>query len=95
MEECRGKKSLFGPEIRKSEFVISSLTRDWNERKKIEPKSSIDISNISLNFSILKKFFDCPYSFKFWTFYGFIQPKSASKKIYTVSIDFVIRNNVR
>lgn len=73
----QGKESLFGAEIRKSEYVFSSKDRDYSERATSEPKSASDISNISLSFSLLKAFFDCPYSFKFYTFYGFQNPLGA------------------
>ncbi|MBI5189937.1 MAG: ATP-dependent helicase [Nitrospirae bacterium] len=73
----QGRESLFGPEIRKSEYVISSKDRDWSERERLTPKSSTESANISVNFSLLKAYFDCPYSFKFWTFYGFVQPRGA------------------
>jgi DNA helicase II / ATP-dependent DNA helicase PcrA len=72
-----GKESVFGPEIRQSTFVFTAKDRDFSEREKITPKSSSEISNISLNFSILKSFFDCPYSFKFYSFYGFQNPLGA------------------
>jgi DNA helicase-2/ATP-dependent DNA helicase PcrA len=73
----QGKESIFGVEARRSEFVFSSARRDFAERQKGEPKSSIELSNIALNFSLLKAFFDCPYSFKFWSFYGFQPPLGA------------------
>jgi DNA helicase-2/ATP-dependent DNA helicase PcrA len=73
----QGKESVFGTEARRSEYVFSNARRDYQERPKGEPKSSVEVSNISLNFSLLKAFFDCPYSFKFWTFYGFQPPLGA------------------
>lgn len=71
------KESIFCPEIRKSDYVIKSIHRDYLEREKIQPKPNINRANIVLNFSILKSFFDCPYSFKFYTFYGFCPPLGA------------------
>lgn len=73
----QGKESVFGTEVRRSEYVFSNARRDYSERQKGTPKSSVELSNISLNFSLLKAFFDCPYSFKFWTFYGFQPPLGA------------------
>ncbi|MFZ2897359.1 MAG: ATP-dependent helicase [Saprospiraceae bacterium] len=73
----QGKESVFGPEVRRSEYIFSNAQRDYLERQKGEPRPSVELSNISLNFSLLKAFFDCPYSFKFWTFYGFQQPLGA------------------
>lgn len=73
----QGRESVFGTEVRRSDYVFSNARRDYQERQKGEPKSSVETSNISLNFSLLKAFFDCPYSFKFWTFYGFQPPLGA------------------
>jgi DNA helicase-2/ATP-dependent DNA helicase PcrA len=73
----QGKESVFGTEVRRSEYVFSNARRDYSERQKDTPKSSVELPNISLNFSLLKAFFDCPYSFKFWTFYGFQPPLGA------------------
>ncbi|WP_276975213.1 PD-(D/E)XK nuclease family protein, partial [Flavobacterium filum] len=65
------KESTFGSEVRKSNYVFSSLERDYSERAKLPPASSLEVPNISLNFSLLKAFFECPYRFKFESFYGF------------------------
>lgn len=73
----QGQESIFGGEVRGSDYVVISPNRDYSDRPHIEPKPFLDLSNISLNFSVLKAFFDCPYSFKFNTFYGFIQPIGA------------------
>lgn len=73
----QGQESIFGSEVRKSEYVIISPTRNYSERERTTPKPFLDLSNISLNFSLLKSFFDCPYSFKFFTFYGFQTPLGA------------------
>lgn len=73
----QGRESVFGVEARRSDFVFSSARRDYAEREKTEPRSSIELSNIALNFSLLKAFFDCPYSFKFRSFYGFQPPLGA------------------
>lgn len=67
----QGVESVFGSEVRKSNYLFSSPDRDYSERPRLEPKPSLEIANISLNFSLLKSFFDCPYRFKFESFYGF------------------------
>jgi DNA helicase-2/ATP-dependent DNA helicase PcrA len=67
----QGKESEFGGEIRKSAYLFSSPKRDYSERLKLTPASSTEMANIVLNFSLLKSFFDCPYRFKFESFYGF------------------------
>lgn len=71
------QESIFGREVRKSDYLIISPTRNYTEREHISPKPFLELTNISLTFSLLKSFFDCPYSFKFKTFYGFIQPINA------------------
>lgn len=73
----QGAESIFGSEIRASDYVIISPKRTFEEREHITPKPFLELSNISLNFSLLKSFFDCPYSFKFFTFYGFQSPLGA------------------
>lgn len=71
------QKSIFCKEIRKSDYPFSSSNRNYSERKKIEPSPKPFSSTIELNFSVLKSFFDCPYSFKFYCMYGFQNPLSA------------------
>jgi len=71
------KESSFGPEIRHSSYLFSSPERDYAERPQTTPQPSYDVANIVLTFSLLKNFFDCPYSFKFYSFYGFRPALSA------------------
>jgi len=73
----QGRESLFAQEIRRSNYVFSSFERDYHERPKTPPQSSLELATITLNFSLLKSFFDCPYSFKFYVFYGFVQELNA------------------
>lgn len=73
----QGRESVFAQEVRRSRFVFSSIDRNYFERPRLEPRASVDISHISLNFTLLKAFFDCPYSFKFYSFYGFCQALGA------------------
>ncbi|MBK9402933.1 MAG: ATP-dependent helicase [Ignavibacteria bacterium] len=54
-QQC--KESVFGEEIRRSDYLFSSKDRDYSEREKTIPKSNNDLSNITLNFSLLKDFF--------------------------------------
>lgn len=85
----QGKESVFGSEIRRSTYTFSSLNRDYSERAKLPPAPSLEIANISLNFSLLKSFFECPYRFKFESFYGF--QKSFGARIgYGASIHHVL-----
>jgi len=73
----QGKESIFGREVRKSDYTIISPTRTYSERLYIAPKPFLELTNISLSYSLLKAFFDCPYKFKFYTFYGFQPPLGA------------------
>lgn len=81
----QGKESKFLSEIRNSEYIFTSKGRDYSERNKLEPQYNGELSNISLNFSLLKSYFDCPYSFKFWSFYGF-QPALGARIGYGSAI---------
>ncbi|MDD1523791.1 ATP-dependent helicase [Riemerella anatipestifer] len=75
--KLQGKESKFLSEIRKSQYLFSAKDRDYKERSILEPQYNGEFANISLNFSLLKSYFDCPYSFKFWSFYGFQSPLGA------------------
>lgn len=71
------KESDFCKEIRKSEFVFSTLERDYAERARTEIRPKNTHTTIDLNFSILKAYFDCPFSFKMYCVYGFAAPLGA------------------
>lgn len=73
----QGKESIFAKEIRRSPYIFSSIERTYVDRPHLQPKPYLELTNITLNFSLLKAFFDCPYSFKFYTFYGFVNPLGA------------------
>jgi DNA helicase-2/ATP-dependent DNA helicase PcrA len=73
----QGQESIFGSEVRKSDYVIISPNRTYADRPYITPKPFLELTNISLSYSLLKAFFDCPYRFKFYTFYGFQYPLGA------------------
>lgn len=68
------KESEFCKELQRSDYIFSSKTRDFSDRQKTNPQPKVTKSDILLNFSILKNFFDCPYRFKLLTLYGFCQP---------------------
>lgn len=72
-----GKESDFGPEIRDSDYVFSSPTRDFSERQSTTPRPFDETGNVNLNFSVLKRFFECNYSFKFYCLYSFRNPLGA------------------
>src|SRR5690606_8169589 len=58
-----------------SDYISKPLTSiRFANRKRIEPTPKANTQTISLNFSILKDFFDCDYRFKIVTMYGFCAP---------------------
>ncbi len=67
-------ESIFCKEISNSDFVISSTDYNYNEVPRLPAESRSESNIISLNFSVLKAFFDCPYRFKLISLYGFVQP---------------------
>jgi len=71
------KESAFGAEIRQSDYLFSSKDRSYLDREHIEPRPLDEVSSIALNFSLLKDFFECPWRFKFYSFYGFVNPLGA------------------
>lgn len=71
------KESEFCKELQRSDFIFSSKSRNFSERTKTRPQPKIAKTDILLNFSILKNFFECGYRFKLLTLYGFRQPLSA------------------
>lgn len=71
------QESPFGAEIRQAEHYFSSKDRKFDDREHITPKPLNDVSSISLNFSLLKDFFECPWRFKFYSLYGFVNPLGA------------------
>ena len=71
------KESAFGTELRQSDYLFSSKDRSYEDRAHQEPRPLDEISSIALNFSLLKDFFECPWRFKFYSFYGFTNPLGA------------------
>ncbi|UTW66373.1 ATP-dependent helicase [bacterium SCSIO 12643] len=70
------KPSLFINEITNSDFLISSSSEKFDNLEELSPQAKDSTNNISLNFSILKDFFDCSYRFKLISIYGFASPLS-------------------
>jgi DNA helicase-2/ATP-dependent DNA helicase PcrA len=71
------QESPFGAEIRQAEHYLSSKERKFDDRNHITPKPLNEVSSIALNFSLLKDFFECPWRFKFYSIYGFVNPLGA------------------
>ncbi|BFP42469.1 hypothetical protein FGF1_33140 [Flavobacteriaceae bacterium GF1] len=67
-------KSSFSNEL-VSDFISRPLAPvSFEDREKLEPEQKTEDVSISLNFSVLKDFFDCNYRFKLITMYGFCFP---------------------
>ena len=47
---------------------------DYSARKRLEPQPKASVANVTLSFSDLKYFFECPYQFKLRILYGFNAP---------------------
>jgi len=47
---------------------------DYSKRKRLKPTPKTSVSNVTLSFSDLKYFFECPYQFKLRILYGFNAP---------------------
>ncbi len=69
------KESIFYSDLRNSDYIFQS-EREFEERKRKNPKSEDKVKNIMLNFSLLESYFKCPYKFKFDVLYGFNEPLS-------------------
>jgi len=67
------KPSSFVPEILASNVIVANIP-DFKTKIKLEPKPKESMVAISLNFSILKDLFECPYRFKLVSMYGFCYP---------------------
>jgi DNA helicase-2/ATP-dependent DNA helicase PcrA len=47
---------------------------DYSKRRRLPPQPRASVANVSLSFSELKYFFECPYQFKLRILYGFNAP---------------------
>jgi DNA helicase-2/ATP-dependent DNA helicase PcrA len=65
--------SDFFSEILASKYV-KRRAPDYVARKRLEPRPKSSVANVTLSFSDLKYFFECPYQFKLRILYGFNAP---------------------
>lgn len=63
--------------LRNSHYIFRSPSYDFSDRPNAPMRDIRELSNIVLNFSLLEAFYNCPYSFKYYTLYGFKEPLSA------------------
>ncbi len=70
------KPSEFLNHMRGTNYIFSDPNSHLNFAKRIKADFSQEkkLGNIILNFSLLEAFFKCPYSFKYYTLYGFKEP---------------------
>ena len=65
--------SDFYNEILASKYV-KRRRQDYADRRRLEPKPKASVANVTLSFSDMKYFFECPYQFKLRILYGFNAP---------------------
>jgi DNA helicase-2/ATP-dependent DNA helicase PcrA len=65
--------SDFFTEVLASKYV-KRRSPDYRTRKRLEPRPKSSVANVTLSFSDLKYFFECPYQFKLRILYGFNAP---------------------
>ncbi len=67
------KVSVFWEDVLASKYV-KRRPQDYSERKRLKPTPKAGITNVTLTFSDMKYFFECPYQFKLRILYGFNAP---------------------
>jgi len=65
--------SDFFQEVLASKYV-KRRPPDYAKRKRLEPTPKASVANVTLSFSDVKYFFECPYQFKLRILYGFNAP---------------------
>lgn len=67
------RPSAFWDDILVSRYV-KRRRQDYSDRARLAPQPRASIANVTLSFSELKYFFECPYQFKLRILYGFNAP---------------------
>ena len=67
------KPSDFVDELSRSDEIVSNIP-DFENHTRIIPEPKGEVISITLNFSVLKDFFECQYRFKLASMYGFSYP---------------------
>lgn len=62
--------------LRSTPYIFRSPSYSFSDRPTAPMRDVRELSNIVLNFSLLEAFYKCPYSFKYYTLYGFKEPLS-------------------
>jgi DNA helicase-2/ATP-dependent DNA helicase PcrA len=68
------KESEFVSELNKSKLLVSRKDEDFSTLTRIDPKPLEKVNGMTLDFTVLKDFFDCPYRFKLVSMFGFSYP---------------------
>jgi len=66
-------RSVFWDDVLASKYV-KRRPQDYSKRKRLDPTPKAGITNVTLTFSDMKYFFECPYQFKLRILYGFNAP---------------------
>jgi DNA helicase-2/ATP-dependent DNA helicase PcrA len=66
-------RSIFWDDVLASKYV-KRCVQDYSTRKRLASAPMAGIANVTLTFSDIKYFFDCPYQFKLRILYGFNAP---------------------
>ena len=53
---------------------VKRRVQDYSSRKRLDPTPKSSVANVTLSFSDMKYFFECPYQFKLKVLYGFRSP---------------------
>ena len=53
---------------------VKRREQDYSNRKRLDPTPKSSVANVTLSFSDVKYFFECPYQFKLKIMYGFRSP---------------------
>jgi DNA helicase II / ATP-dependent DNA helicase PcrA len=73
-----GNQTARSPSDFFSEVLASKYVKrrppDYCERKRLDPRPKSSVANVTLSFSDLKYFFECPHQFKLRILYGFNAP---------------------
>jgi len=67
------RRSVFWDDVLASKHV-KRRAQDYGQRARLEPQPKAGIANVTLTFSDMKYFFECPYQFKLRILYGFNPP---------------------
>lgn len=67
------KPSEFVQELIASDAIVSNIP-SFQQLPKVTPQPKDEVISLTLNFSILKDFFECQYRFKLVSMYGFCYP---------------------